>query len=523
MGGADTYGYLSQSELWAEGSLKIRQPFTAEVPWPNAGWMFAPIGSYRPMNLYRRVDGEDRWSIVPLYPIGLPLLLAGAGAVGGFQAKFMLVPMLAGLLVLTTYGIGARLATPSAGLIAAWLVATSPAVLFMMMPVMSDVPVSALVAASFYLLIGPGLLRAGGAGVLMSVAVLVRPVLAPLVAVMTLWYVIRLFTRETRTEAVRQALVFATCGLPAAILLAITNADLYGASTTTGYGALDTRFSMSFAATNIRHYLGWFAATQTPLAFLGMLALVVPSRTLWPAPKTSSALSIAALVVGVVWTIYFVYEVWDAWWYLRFLLPSYPFIFVGVGALGAALMRGRGRGVRTGLALAVFGWGVFQIWTATERRAFDIWKDDRRAVAAAQMTRAVTTRDSLIFAGEHTGSLRYYGGRMTGYFLFMRNEWMDRAVDWLETQDIHPYLLVEEWEIPEIRKRFAGTQMVRALDGAPIARFEDPGTIYLFDLLRADGVSAVPPMVYTGVNRSVWAMAGVAPPPSLLGRLRVER
>ena len=108
-------------------------------------------------------------------------MLAGAGAVGGFQAKFMVVPLLAGLLVIATYGIGARLASPAAGLIGAWLVATSPALLFMMMPVMSDVPVSAIVAASFYLLIGPGLVRAAGAGALISLAVLVRPVLAPLV------------------------------------------------------------------------------------------------------------------------------------------------------------------------------------------------------------------------------------------------------------------------------------------------------------------------------------------------------
>ena len=521
--GADSYGYLSQSDLWAQGSLKIRQPLAAEVPWPDAGWMFSPVGSYRPMNLYRRVEGEDRWSIVPLYPIGLPLLLAGAGAIGGFQAKFMVVPLLAGLLVIATYGIGARLASPTAGLIGAWLVATSPVLLFMMMPVMSDVPVSALVAASFFLLIGPGLARAGGAGALISLAVLVRPVLAPLVGVLGLWYVIRFFERANRAAALREAVAFAAAGLPAAILLGATNNYLYGSWTTTGYGSLETRFGLSYVAANVRNYVGWFAETQTPAAFLGMLALFIPSRRLWSEGATNRATWIGGVLVVVIWALYFVYEVWDVWWYLRFLLPSYPFILVGVGAIGAAVIRGRGRVARAALGTAVIAWGVFQIWTAIDRRAFHIWRDDRRAVTVGQMTRAITGRDSLIFAGEHTGSVRYYGGRMTGYYFFLKNAWVDRAIDWLNGQDIHPYLLLEEWELAEVRKRFEGQETVKALDRAPIAIFRDPGTVYLFDLQRGDGVPTVPPMLWTGVDRGVWAIPGSGAPPALLGRLRSQR
>ena len=51
--GADSYGYLSQSDLWAEGSLKIRQPFVAEVPWPDAGWMFAKVRIREPIEGFR--------------------------------------------------------------------------------------------------------------------------------------------------------------------------------------------------------------------------------------------------------------------------------------------------------------------------------------------------------------------------------------------------------------------------------------------------------------------------------------
>ena len=94
---------------------------------------------------------------------------------------------------------------------------------------------------------------------------------------------------------------------------------------------------------------------------------------------------------------------------------------------------------------------------------------------------------------------------MTGYYFFLKNEWVDKAVDWLKAQEIHPYLLLEEWEVAEVRSRFAGQEAVKALDRAPVAIFRDPGTVYLFDLLRGDGESAVPPTVWTGVDRGVWA------------------
>jgi hypothetical protein len=515
---ADSYGYLSQSDLWTEGGLKVRQPLAAEVPWPDAGWSFTPVGSYQPMHSYRRVEGADRWSIVPFYPQGLSLLLAAAGAVGGFQAKFIVVPLLAGLAVIATYGIGVRMVSPAAGLIAAWLFATSPTLLFMSVPVMSDVPVAGLVAAAFYLLLGGGIPRAAGAGVLISLAVLVRPVLAPLVGVMALWYVIQAIGRETRAAAIREAVTFAAAGLPAAIFFAVANTYLYGSALRTGYGGLETRFSVDFIVPNIRNYVQWFAETQTPAALLGMLAVFVPSRMLWPQPIARKFLVVAAMTVMFVWSVYFYYEVWDAWWYLRFLLPSYPFILVGVGAIGAVAIRSRRGAVRALLVLVVLAWGAFQGWTAYDRLAFQIWAGDRRAVAGAHMVRSVTDRDSVIFAGLHTGSLRYYGGRMTAYYLFFeKNSGLDRAVAWLDRQGIHSYLLLEDWELDHFKEHIAGQKVLAVLSRPPLAVHRDPGTLYLFDLVPDSAAAPAQPVVWTGVDRSVWAV-----PPAQTPRLLTE-
>jgi predicted membrane-bound dolichyl-phosphate-mannose-protein mannosyltransferase len=96
-----------------------------------ARWTFTPLG-YRP-----EVDG---FRIVPAYAPGLPLLMAAGKWIAGACAVYWIVPLAAGLLVLATFAIGRLVAQPLVGLGAAWLIATSPTMLFMSMAPMSDVP-----------------------------------------------------------------------------------------------------------------------------------------------------------------------------------------------------------------------------------------------------------------------------------------------------------------------------------------------------------------------------------------------
>jgi 4-amino-4-deoxy-L-arabinose transferase-like glycosyltransferase len=88
----------------------------------------------------------------------LPLLLAGAKLLGGQCALFAVVPLLTGLGVLVTYGIGTRLVSPWGGVIAAWLVAASPIVIGIALEPLTDVPVMTAWAISIYLLLA----RIGG-------------------------------------------------------------------------------------------------------------------------------------------------------------------------------------------------------------------------------------------------------------------------------------------------------------------------------------------------------------------------
>src|SRR6185295_11129207 len=65
--GADSYGYVSEADLWLKGTLIIDQPLHDEFTWRWANWTLTPLG-YRP--------GEIGGTMVPIYSPGLPLLMA---------------------------------------------------------------------------------------------------------------------------------------------------------------------------------------------------------------------------------------------------------------------------------------------------------------------------------------------------------------------------------------------------------------------------------------------------------------
>ena len=277
-GGSDAYGYVSQADLWLRGNLKVPQPWVTNVPWPDAQWTFTPLG-YRPG---AAVEAEDDGSIVPTYSPGLPMLMAVAKLLGGQCAMFAVVPLLSGLAVLATYGLGCRLNARTCGLIAAWLVATSPAVLGSLEP-LSDVPAMAAWTIACYFLLGTSVSSAAAAGLCAGLAILIRPNLVPLAAPMGAWFLLR---RTAGNGAFRSRLVpgavFAVGVLIGVGAIALINQHLYGSPATSGYGRLEDQFAWSRVLPNLRRYLGWFTETQTPVALVGFVALLFPARRLWP-------------------------------------------------------------------------------------------------------------------------------------------------------------------------------------------------------------------------------------------------
>jgi hypothetical protein len=455
---SDAYGYVSQADLWRSGTLSVPQPWALDAPWPRAAWTFAPLG-------YRPAPDDDGPDLVPVYSPGLPLLMAAAKAAGGQPALFLVVPISGALLVLATWGIGRRLGLSGAGLVAAWFVLTSPAVLYMLALPMTDVPVAACWAAAFYFALGRTPASAAAAGVAAALAILIRPNLVWLAAAPAL----------VIGRPIGRLTWFGGPVLAAIAGIGILFDRLYGSPMQSGYGGLDAFFGWANLAPNLMRYPRWLVDTQTPLAFVGLAALALPTQAIWLGARDRRVIPVMAAAVAGLWLFYSVYLPFDAWWFLRFLLPAWPFMMLGLAAVLLAVARRSGPAGLVIVTWLVVALGAFTFDTARARGAFDLWHADRAYVAAAREVQALTPAGSVVLSDLHSGSLRYYGGRVTLRFTLLDPAWLDRAAAWMADRGVAAYALLEADEVSRFKAQFAGQRTLGRLDDAPLLVNRDSG------------------------------------------------
>ena len=150
-------------------------------------------------------------------------------------------------------------------------------------------------------------------------------------------------------------------------------------------------------AGNIQRYLGWLASAETALACAGLIALALPWR-LWRTDSARRARSLCAACAGVVWLTYLLYVPWDAWWYLRFLLPTWPMMAAGtVAVVGAASRLFRQLRLRRAFAaVVVFAIGVSGLWQARRRETFNAARGETKYVEVARAVEAIADPDAVI-------------------------------------------------------------------------------------------------------------------------------
>lgn len=461
-GGSDVYGYISQAELWREGRLTIPQDFVASMPWPNADWTFTPLG-YRPHH-------SIEYLMVPTYAPGLPLLMVVFSAIFGAAGPYLVSPVSAAALVLLTYVLGRRISTPTVGAIAAVSIAVSPAVLFIMMLPMSDVPVATLWTASLVLAVRvfrsqgrTAIWAAVAAGLTAGMAIVVRPNLVPLAVVP---FVLCAWPAGGRTPgaAPGRAAAFAVASAPAAIFIAWLFNHLYGSPLRSGYGDNDALFGWDNVVQNIWKYPGWFLETQGILVFLFPLGLLLAWR------RPDDRLIRAALVtfVGIAFVFYLAYLSFDAWWYLRFLLPVYPIVFVLAADAVQEISRRFGTPARTiALTLFVIGTVGYSAADAAQRGVLVVGSGERKYADVGRYARRTLPANAVVITMQHSGTVRYYARRLTMRYDYLPEDWLDRAVDHLVRAGYEPYLLLDDWEVPIFREKFARQKAVEFAQEPP--------------------------------------------------------
>jgi hypothetical protein len=475
-GGSDSYGYLSQAELWKRGSLEQPQPLALHVPLTNAQWSLSPLG-YRPS-----VSGDG---IVPTYSAGYPLLLAGAQAIIGQTGAFLVVPLCLALAIWATYRLGEIVCSPVCGLIAATLVAVSPAVSYMAQWPMSDVPALAFWTLSLAAASGPTRRAPLIAGLLASAAILIRPNLFPAAGVIALWF---LFERAPLGRRLGRAAVFTLAAVPGMAATALVNAKLYGSPLASGYGSLDVLFRAGNVPLNLHHWLEWLTLTQTWLVWLALIPLLFPVRRWWRT-NDNRALSLLGPFALTVALVYVTYEPFDAWWYLRFLLPAFPPLMVGLGLV--AIRMSNGRAWRTVGVAAAVGFLVLHTFhrSANELRAPK--RLESRYYDVAKFLDAQTPANSIFITDQHSGSLRYYAHRLTMRPVFFNEDEVPSVLAWSREQGFHAYVILEDWELPNFRRRFP--HWSDTLERSPVFVYAGPPQVFVYDpILQAPSFARIP-------------------------------
>jgi hypothetical protein len=258
-------------------------------------------------------------------------------------------------------------------------------------------------------------------------------------------------------------------------------------------------FSLSYVGTNIERYGRWLVESQTPIALIGIAALLLPLKSIWLTPERQQAARLLGAIAVAVWALYMLYTPFEAWWFLRFLLPAWPAMCLGSAAVLVRIAQSRRVPVRILACAMLAGVGVHNLYYASTHGAFPSGEGDHRYVSIAKMVEQATAPSAVIVTGQHSGPIRYYAGRTILRFDLLDRAWLDRAVQWLNSQGRPAYFLLEEWEMAAFQDRFSASNALGTIALAPIVDYRAPGVpgrVYLFNPAKPENdvlITAPPP------------------------------
>jgi len=464
VGGADSYGYVSEAQLWTTGRLVVADRLATLAP--LLGPAVAPLG-YR----LARTAG----AIVPIYPPGLPLAMAFALKIGGPEAVFYIGPLLGGLAVWLIYVLASRSFDPWTATIACVLFAASPLFLFHTLQAMSDVPVTAWWCAAWVLAIRPGAWAPFGAGLAAAAAILTRPNIVVLASVIAL-------VAAGPRPRLRRLTLFAAPVATACLLIAVLNRVLYGSPLESGYGSLGYLFQQERISQNLQRYFGWLVELHTPGILLAFVAPLIRRRSQDSTSRPLLPLSWPMLMFsGVLLSCYLPYFVFDNWTFLRFLLPAIPLLFILASLVIVRAIERLPVACRTVCLVAIcvggclwYGFKVASLGVFGSERAEDRYK------AVGEYVRRVLPPNAVVLTVIQSGSIRWYGHLTTLRWDLVADERLDEAIGVLAAHGYEPYILLEDYEESSFREHFVRANIFGRIDWAPAIEYLGLGHVRLY-------------------------------------------
>jgi hypothetical protein len=261
--------------------------------------------------------------------------------------------------------------------------------------------------------------------------------------------------------------------LPGVALIAAFNAYLYGSPFESGYGDLNALYAWGNAPGNLMRYGRWLVATETPIVALALFGFFRPPRAILAV--------LSAFALGVL-AAYLFYAPFDAWWYLRFLLPALPMLLV-LAASGAlwlvSTMPSLARLIAVSCGLVLLA--GHQLGFAASEGTFMLREGQERYVRTAEYANVSLPANAAIVCMQHSGSLRYYAGRLTVRYDWIPSDWFDRTIAMLRANGFRPFIVLEDWEEADFRARFASAGEMGRLDQLPLAILRDGVIVRVYE------------------------------------------
>lgn len=452
VGGSDSSCYALMAKTFAGGQAQL-QSALADAPWPDAALTLAPGGF---------IPARDTNAAMPICAPGMSVLMAPLARVDQ-DAIFWLTPLAAFILVLSAFALARQLVGGMAGAMAAILTATSPIVLYQTVQPMNDILTAALWL--FALAIGRSHFASG---VIIGVAILVRPNLAPLAMVCA---AIPFLRGETRERQLRALAAMIAGMLPGVAALLWVNGAVYGSAFGSGYGDVANLFAVSHINANLSNYSRAFWQTQYFLPAIGLAAPVV-----FDGIRRKGSLLLLAFATTVI-AIYLLYSPFPEWWYLRFLLPAIVVLIVLTSGVVAHVLSTSNMGGLIPIVAVVLG--IVGARAAGDRQAFELQRLEGRYRAIAEVVRDRLPANAVVITVWESGSIRFHADREVVLWESLDPAWLDRAITWLRSKGQQPYFLLERREEPEFRARFRGQSEAGGLDWPP--RFDLGRQIRIYD------------------------------------------
>jgi hypothetical protein len=434
IGGADSYGYVSASEMIAGGRLVDAAPI--------AGWLTAsnPLAIASPLGWAPAPDGSG---IVPTYPIGVALVMAVFRLIGGADAVFFVSPVTGVLTLWLVYRLAREWFDAETALLAAALAAWNPLFIAYAKQPMSDMPATMWIVLACVLAMRSSNATAFGAGLAAGAAIMTRP------ALIVAGAIIPLAAHRGTVPLVRAAL--ATAGFSIGVIAQmVIQQQLFGSPLASGYGTAATVLSATHFTTNLGIFLrhGWYVVG--PLWIAGLLLGVIGAR---PEPRWKPAAVFAAVTLPYLFWLPF-----DHWETLRFLLPGLvPLTVVAADGLMHIARWPRRPAVASAIVVGLLGITVWQ--SESLLRASSVWDValiEARYPLAGDWINVNTPPDSVVLANQHSGSLRRYGRRQTLRWDLIAPDQLLTIVRDLQSRGVTVYVALEGDEVAMFDQRFNG-------------------------------------------------------------------